>query len=68
MLAEVSRHEEAERKQQGIEQGSQQLEKLLADRRLAEAELTLKVLLGLDPNLPRRAEFETRVAQLRRGG
>lgn len=67
MLAEVSRLEEIQRRQQGIEQGMKQLESLLGERRLAEAELTLKVLLGQDANLPRRAHFEERLAQLRRG-
>jgi hypothetical protein len=68
MLAEISRLEDIQRRQQGIEQGAKQLESLLAERRLPEAELTLKVLLGLDANLPRRAYFEERIAQLRRGG
>jgi hypothetical protein len=68
MLAEISRLEDIQRRQQGIEQGARQLESLLAEGRLPEAELTLKVLLGLDANLPRRAYFEERIAQLRRGG
>lgn len=68
MLSEIGRLEDLQRRRQGVEQGARQLDNLLDSRRLGEAELTLKVLLGLDPHLPRRAEFEARIAQLRRGG
>jgi serine/threonine-protein kinase len=65
MFAEVMRLEEIQHRQQGTEQGARQLEELLAAGRLAEAELTLKVLLQLDPSHPRRLAWERRIAELR---
>ncbi len=67
MFAEVTRLEEIQRRQQGAEQGARQLEELLAAGRVAEAELTLKVLLQLDPSHPRRLAWERRIAELRAG-
>jgi len=67
LFAEIARLEQIRRKQQGIEQGVQQLERFLAERRLAEADLALKVLLQMAPDLPQRERLERRVAALRQG-
>lgn len=64
LFTEISRFEEVHRRQQGIEQGVQQLETFIAQRRRAEAELALKILLQMDPEHPRRNEFATRLAGL----
>lgn len=63
---EVSRYEEVHRRQQGIEQGVRQLETFLAERKRPEAELAFRILLQMDPEHPRRGEFESRIANLAR--
>jgi serine/threonine-protein kinase len=65
LFAEISELEQAEKKQQGIEQGVRQLETFLGQKKVAEAEMTLKILLQMAPNLPDRARFEARVKALR---
>lgn len=67
LFAEVSRLEEVSRRQQGIAQGLKQLEAFLAERRIAEAELALKVLVQLDPEFPQRAQLEQRLRALKQG-
>ncbi len=67
LFAEVSRFEEVGRRQQGISQGLKQLETFLAERRLAEAELALRVLVQLDPDFPQRAQIEQRLRSLKQG-
>ncbi|MEZ5312801.1 MAG: protein kinase [Thermoanaerobaculia bacterium] len=64
LFTEISRYEEVHRKQQGIEQGVAQVEAFLAQRKRAEAELALKILLQMDPEHPRRAELASRLANL----
>jgi hypothetical protein len=66
LFNEISRLEEVHRRQQGIEQGVQQLENFLRLRKRPEAELAFKILLQMDPEYPRRAEFETRIQSLPR--
>lgn len=66
LFNEVSRLEEVHRRQQGIEQGIQQLETFLRQKRRPEAELAFKILLQMDPDSPRRAEFEQRIQSLPR--
>lgn len=51
---------------QGIEQGVQQLENYLRLKKRAEAELAFKIVLQMDPDYPRRAEFENRIQSLPR--
>lgn len=67
LFAEVSRLEEIGRRQEGIAQGLKQLEAFLAERRLAEAELALKVLVQLDPEFPQRVQVEQRLRALKQG-
>ncbi len=66
LFNEISRLEEVHRRQQGIEQGVQQLENYLRLKKRSEAELAFKILLQMDPEYPRRAEFETRIQSLPR--
>ncbi|MBP7586674.1 MAG: protein kinase [Thermoanaerobaculia bacterium] len=66
LFNEISRLEEVHRRQQGIEQGVQQLEGYLRLKKRAEAELAFKILLQMDPEYPRRSEFETRIQNLPR--
>jgi len=66
LFNEISRLEEVHRRQQGIEQGVQQLESYLRQKKRAEAELAFKILLQMDPEYARRAEFETRISGLPR--
>lgn len=66
LFHEISRLEEVHRRQQGIEQGVQQLEGFLRLKKRAEAELAFKILLQMDPEYPRRSEFETRIQNLPR--
>jgi serine/threonine protein kinase len=66
LFHEISDLEGVHRKQQGIDQGVKQLETFLAQKRRGEAELALKILLQMDPEHPRRAEFTTRLASLAR--
>jgi serine/threonine-protein kinase len=65
LFAEVSRMEEIHRKQQGIEQGLRQLETFLAQKKTAEAEMALRILVQMDPKHPQRAQLEQRVRALR---
>jgi len=66
LFNEISRLEEVHRRQQGIEQGAQQLEHYLRQNKRAEAELAFKILLQMDPECARRAEFESRISDLPR--
>jgi len=66
LFNEISRYEEVHRKQQGIEQGIQQLETFLAQKKRGDAELALKIVLQMDPEHPRRAELTARLASLGR--
>ncbi len=66
LFNEISRLEEVHRRQQGIEQGVQQLESFLRQKKRAEAELAFKILLQMDPEYARRAEFESRISGLPR--
>ena len=66
LFNEISRLEEVHRRQQGIEQGVLQLENFLRLRKRAEAELAFKIVLQMDPEYPRRAEFEARIHNLLR--
>lgn len=66
LFNEISRLEEVHRRQQGIEQGVQQLENYLRLKKRAEAELAFKIVLQMDPDYPRRAEFENRIQSLPR--
>jgi len=68
LFAEVSRLEEIDRRQQGIEQGVRQLEGFLAGRQLAEAEMALKILNQMAPDHPRLAQLGERVRALRGAG
>jgi hypothetical protein len=65
LYAEVSRLEEVQRKQQGVEQGLRQLERFLAERKAAEAETTLRILTQMAPDLPQLAQLAERVRALR---
>jgi serine/threonine protein kinase len=65
LFSEVSRLEEVHRKQQGIEQGIRQLESFLADNKVAEAEMALRVLGQMAPDLPQLAALGARVRALR---
>ncbi len=67
LYAEISRLEEIHRKRQGIEQGARQVESFLAQRKVPEAELALKILLQMDPEHPQRAQLEQKVRALRSG-
>ena len=66
LFNEISRLEEVHRRQQGIEQGVLQLENFLRLKKRAEAELAFKIVLQMDPEYPRRAEFEARIHNLLR--
>ncbi len=66
LFNEISRLEEVHRRQQGIEQGVLQLENFLRLKKRAEAELAFKIVLQMDPDYPRRAEFEARIQSLLR--
>ncbi|MEO7793908.1 MAG: protein kinase [Thermoanaerobaculia bacterium] len=66
LFNEISRLEEVHRRQQGIEQGVHQLEGFLRQKKRSEAELAFKILLQMDPEYPRRSEFETRIQSLPR--
>lgn len=68
MFSEITRLEEIHRRHQGLEQGLKQLEVYLEQKRPAEAELALKVILQMDPQLPQRAQLEQRVRALRARG
>jgi serine/threonine protein kinase len=64
LFAEVARFEEIDRKQQSVEQGLRQLEGFLAERKAAEAEMTLKILSQMAPDHPRLAQLAERVRGL----
>ncbi len=66
LFNEISRLEEVHRRQQGIEQGVQQLENYLRQKKRPEAELAFKILVQMDPEYARRAEFEKRISTLPR--
>jgi serine/threonine-protein kinase len=68
LFAEVARFEEVHRKQQGIESGIRQLETFLDQRKAAEAEMALKIVLQMAPDHPQRNAFEQRVRALKLGG
>jgi len=68
LYAEVARFEEVHRKQLGIESGIRQLETFLDQRKAAEAEMALKIVLQMAPDHPQRNAFEQRVRALRLGG
>ena len=65
LFAEVSRLEEVDRKQKGVEQGVRQLEQFLAQKKTAEAEMTLRILTQMAPDLPQLAALGERVRALR---
>ncbi len=65
LFSEISELEGAEKKQQGIEQGLRQLEIYIAQQKAPEAEMTLRILGQMAPNLPDRAKLEQRVKALR---
>jgi len=65
LFAEISRFEELDRKQQGVEQGVRQLERFLAQGKTAEAETALKILTQMAGDHPRLAELGERVRALR---
>ncbi len=67
LFAEISQLEEAQRKQTGIEQGLRQLETFIAQRKIGEAEMTLKILGQMAPDLRQLRELEQRVRALRGG-
>jgi len=67
LFAEISRLEEIYRKQQGIEQGIRQLDTFISQRKIAEAEMTLRIVLQMAPDHPQREKLERRVQALREG-
>jgi hypothetical protein len=67
LYAEVSRLEEVDRRQKGIEQGVRQLETFLAQKKVDEAETTLRILTQMAPDLPQLAALGERVRALRGG-
>jgi hypothetical protein len=68
LYSEVARFEEVHRKQLGIEAGIRQLETFLDQRKAAEAEMALKIVLQMAPDHPQRHAFEQRVRALKLGG
>ena len=66
LFNEISRLEDVHRRQQGIEQGVEQLENFLRLKKRPEAELAFKIVMQMDPEYPRRAEFESRIQSLQR--
>jgi hypothetical protein len=68
LYSEVARFEEVHRKQQGIDAGIRQLETFLDQRKAAEAEMALKIVLQMAPDHPQRHAFEQRVRALKLGG
>jgi len=65
LFAEISRLEEIDRRQQGVEQGLRQIETFLAQRQLAEAEMALKIVAQMAPDEPRVARLGERLRALR---
>lgn len=67
LFAEISRFEEIDRKQQGIEQGMKQLEAFLAQGKVGEAEMALRILQQMGAEHPRLPQLADRVRALRGG-
>jgi serine/threonine-protein kinase len=67
LFAEISRFEEIDRKQQGIEQGMRQLEAFLAQGKANEAEMALRILQQMGAEHPRLPQLADRVRALRGG-
>jgi hypothetical protein len=65
LFAEVSRLEEVDRRQKGVEQGVRQLEQFLAQKKTAEAETALRILTQMAPDLPQLGSLAERVRALR---
>jgi hypothetical protein len=65
--SEIARLEEVYRRQIGIEQGVRQLEVFLDQRKTAEAEMALRILVQMAPEHPQRHHFEQRVRALKLG-
>jgi len=68
LISEISRLEDIYRRQLGVEQGVRQLETFLDQRKVAEAEMTLRIVLQMAPDHPQRGHFEQRVRALKLGG
>jgi hypothetical protein len=68
LYSEIARLEDVYRRQVGIEQGVRQLETFLDQRKTAEAEMALRILVQMAPDHPQRHHFEQRVRALRLGG
>lgn len=65
--SEIARLEDVYRRQIGIEQGVRQLEVFLDQRKTAEAEMALRILVQMAPEHPQRHHFEQRVRALKLG-
>lgn len=65
MLAEAEALRQREERRHALEQGERQLEALIAQGRADQAELTLKILLKMEPNHPRRRIFEKKIAAVK---
>lgn len=65
--SEIARLEEVYRRQVGIEQGVRQLEVFLDQRKSAEAEMALRILVQMAPDHPQRHQFEQRLRALKLG-
>jgi len=65
LFAEITRLEEVQRHQQGIDQGLKQLEAFIAQRKIGEAEMALRILGQMAPDLRELRELELRVRALR---
>ena len=65
--SEIARLEEVYRRQVGIEQGVRQLEVFLDQRKAAEAEMALRILVQMAPDHPQRHQFEQRLRALKLG-
>lgn len=68
LISEISRLEDIYRRQLGVEQGVRQLETFLDQRKVAEAEMTLRIVLQMAPDHPQRGHFEQRLRALKLGG
>lgn len=64
MSSEVRQLQEQERKKRSIEQGTAQLESLLAAGDVRGAKTALHILIGIDSEFEGRAELERRIAAL----
>lgn len=65
MSSEARELEEDDRKTRSIEQGTAQLETLLASGDARGAKTALRILIGIDPEFEGRAEWERKVAELK---